>query len=197
MKHRKSVWTAATLAASMVLVACSKIEEAPQAAPVAPAAEEQPATPPPAAPSNVDETAVTLDARVELPAGWSQQIISAGECMTPVDHINGVAATSTPYAAGADVKIVGWNVTSSKTEATPALIYGVLKPYDQAQSGVLLAGNRTERADVAGDNKQFMMAGYELSGKLPTSPGRYRFYVWTGTPDAITECDSKIVVAVQ
>lgn len=199
MKYQKTALQFALLAVAVGLSACSKVEESPQPATEAAESgtEAQAAASPTTVASNVDETPITLNAGVELPAGWTQQSISVGECMTPVDQINGAAATSTPYAAGTDVAIVGWNVTSSKSVATPELIYGVLKPYDQAQQGALLSGKRTERPDVAGDNKQFTMAGYEVNGKLPAAPGRYRFYIWTGTPDAITECDSKIVVVVQ
>ncbi|WJI16259.1 hypothetical protein MWN52_02835 [Pseudoxanthomonas winnipegensis] len=184
-------------AAAMLAASCSKIEERPAegADAAKPAATATPAAP--SAPSNIDETPVLLDARVEIPSGWSKDAIKAGECMTPVDQINGAPVASAAYTAGQDVKIVGWNIISDKSNATPELVYGVLKPYDQSGQGMLLPGKRTERPDVANGNAAYKMAGYELSGKLPAAPGRYRLYVWTGTPAAITECDSKIVVVVQ
>jgi len=92
--------------------------------------------------------------------------------------------------------VVGWNVIASKTDATPAMIYGVFKPYDQARSGALLTGKRVPRPDVAGDNKLYAMAGYELQGHFPADPGKYRFYIWTGSSSNVVECDSKIVINV-
>jgi hypothetical protein len=159
------------------------------------------AAPPPApapAPSALDESGpVALDARVDMPAGVEETSIAAGECMTPVDYINGAPAIPGPYPAGKSVKVVGWNVTSSTTDSTPETIYGVFKPYDQAKSGALLSGGRTPRPDVAGENAQYAMAGFELEGVFPTAPGRYRFYIWTGSAGGMVECDSKIVINVQ
>lgn len=144
----------------------------------------------------VDETPVALDGRIQLPDGWSLEGISPGECMTPVDQVNGAPVSGAGYARGSAATIVGWNVTSSKSDATPTNIFGVLKPYDQNQDGVLLTGKRVPRPDVAGDNSAYQMAGYELVGKFPEASGKYRFYVWTGVPGSAIECDSKIVIHI-
>jgi len=186
----------AFLVTAALLPACSKVETPPAASVSEPAEMGSTTSPPPAA-SAVEEGPVTLDARVNLPAGWTREAIIPSECMTPIDRINDGPAGSPPYSAGQAVSVVGWNVTSSSIDATPETIYGVFKPYNQSQDGALLAGKRVERPDVAGENALYLKAGYELAGNLPISPGRYRFYVWTGSPDAIVECDSKMVLTVQ
>lgn len=192
MKYEKFCLKASTVLTVTLIAACTQHEQSPAqtdgaASPVAQAP----------SPAMVDETTVTLDAKVEIPSGWKKEAIAPGECMTPIDTINGVPATANPYPAGQLVKFVGWNVTSSKTDATPTTVYGVLKPYDQNLSGVIFAGKRLPRPDVAGENKQYAMAGYEVAGNLPSAPGKYRFYVWTGTADSVVECDSKIVINVK
>lgn len=193
--------SSALLTSIVVLSACSKVESPPtlndveaEADGVASTAVTEPSG---AEPAVVEETAVTLDARVELPDGWTSEAISPGECMTPIDLMNDGPVSAAPYPAGQAASVVGWNITSSKTDATPEVVYGVFKPYDQSQLGSLLSGNRVERPDVAGGNALYRMAGYELSGQFPTAPGRYRFYLWTGTPNAVVECDSKIVVTIE
>ncbi len=150
------------------------------------------------APSAIDESGpVVLDANIDMPIGFETAVLETGECMTPVDYFNEKAVVPGPYPIAGDVAASGWNITSSKDDPVPAAIFGVFKPYDKSTNGALLSGERTERADVAGENKQFTMAGFRLAGKFPSTPGKYRFYVWTGTKDRLTECDSKIVVQVQ
>ena len=162
-----------------------------------PAAEDAAATPAPA-PSAIDESGpVTLDANVDMPLGFETAVVETGECMTPVDYFNEKPVVPGPYALGSDVTASGWNITSSKDDPVPAAIFGVFKPYDKTLKGALLSGERTERADVAGENKQFTMAGFRLAGKFPSMSGKYRFSVWTGTKDRLIECDSRIVVQVQ
>lgn len=176
---------------------CSKYEPAePSAEAQQPAAADPAPAAPGAPPPYIDETVMTLEPGVELPAGWQQENITSGDCITPVDQIDGAAISTAGYTAGSPATFVGWNVTSSKTDATPALIHGVLKPYEAGKHGALLSGKRVPRPDVAGDNRLYDNAGYELSGNMPAEPGRYRFYVWTGTPEAIVECDSKVVVTI-
>lgn len=198
MKRKTYILGSGMFAMTLFVASCSKLES-PPAEPPTSADAAAPVTAPAGATAaaEVDETRVVLEASVELPTGWKKEAITVGECMTPIDQINGAPATSAPYDAGSDVTFVGWNVVGAKPDATPALIYGVLKPYDQTQRGALLVGKRTPRPDVAGDNLQYANAGYEMSGKMPVEPGRYRFYVWTGTSEAISECDSKIVVTVK
>lgn len=187
---------AAVFALCFAASACSNYEGQGE-----PAVEPTPKAPPATSasgPSPLDETGpVTLEARVEMPAGLDVANITSGECMNPVDYINGAPATSGPYPAGGPAKVVGWNVISWPENPTPEVIYGVFKPYDRSQNGALLNGVRTARPDVAGDNKQYAMAGFELEGNFPAAEGRYRFYVWTGTADRMVECDSKIVINVR
>lgn len=148
--------------------------------------------------SPIDESGpVDLDARVELPADIDATKIVIGECMTPVDYINQSPATPGPYGAGSAATVVGWNIIASETDATPTMMYGVFKPYDQSQSGALLTGARVPRPDVAGDNELYAMAGFELQGNFPSTAGRYRLYIWTGSAGNVVECDSKIVISVQ
>lgn len=162
-----------------------------------PAAETPPAEAAPT-PSAIDESGpVDLDANVDMPAGFESAGVETGECMTPVDYFNDAPVVPGPYAAAADVTVAGWNITSSKADPVPAAVFGVFKPYDGSMKGALLAGERTERADVAGENKQYAMAGFRLVGKFPATPGKYRFYLWTGSKDGLTECDSKIVVQIK
>lgn len=153
------------------------------------------ATPPPSA---IDESGpVDLGMNVDRPSGFETADVETGECMTPVDYFNDKSVVPGPYAVGSDVVVTGWNITSSKDDPVPTAIFGVFKPYEKSMKGALLSGERTERADVAGENKQFTMAGFRLAGKFPSTSGKYRFYVWTGTKDRLTECDSKIVVQIQ
>jgi hypothetical protein len=140
---------------------------------------------------------VSLEANVELPAEYASVDPVPGECMAPVDYFNKQSVVPGPYTAGGDVIATGWNITSSKEDPVPPSIFGVFKPYDSAHKGSLLIGERTEREDVAAGNKQFVMAGFYLEGKFPATPGKYRFYVWTGNQQNMTECDSQIVIQVQ
>ncbi|MCC7249521.1 MAG: hypothetical protein IT473_12945 [Lysobacter sp.] len=162
-----------------------------------PTADAAPTTPAPA-PSAIDESGpVMLDANVDMPTGFDTAIIEIGECMTPVDYFNDKPVVPRPYPADGDVVASGWNITSSKDDPVPAAIFGLFKPYDKSMKGTLLSGDRTERADVAGENKQFTMSGFRLVGKFPSAAGKYRFYILTGTKDRLIECDSKVVVQVQ
>ena len=148
--------------------------------------------------SAIDEGGpVSLQANVSMPAGFEASKVEAGECMTPVDSFNNAAVTSGIYAAGGELSIVGWNVTSSKDVPVPTAIFGVFKPYDPNQKGELLTGAREARADLASQDKRYEMAGYRLNGKFPATPGKYRLYVWTGDSQALTECDSRVVIQVQ
>ncbi|WP_147455514.1 hypothetical protein [Solilutibacter pythonis] len=177
---------------ALSMVSCSQYESPPQASDKYQEEELDKLN----APAVIEQAPAKLDARVELPDGWDYSRISPGECITHIDQINGVPAKSMPYARSSDITIVGWNVTSSKSDATPEVIYGVFKPYDQSSSGALLKAERKPRPDVAGDNRLYANAGYEALGKFPADPGRYRYYIWTGTPDAIVECDSKVIIVV-
>ena len=175
--------------------------------PAAPAAQVEPAEPPAqsateevaaAPPSAIDENGpVDLDANVDMPAGFETATVETGECMAPVDYFNEKPVVPGPYAAGGDVVATGWNITSSKDDPVPAAIIGVFKPYDGTMKGALLTGERTLREDVAGDNKEFAMAGFRLAGKFPATAGKYRFYIRTGSKDSLTECDSKLVIEIK
>lgn len=194
MKFTSTIASTSLLISIGMLAACSKYE---------PPAEE-PSAQEPSAPvgksstSPIDESGpVSLDPKVAIPGGLAADAIKVSECMTPVDYFNGVAPTTAPYAAGSPVVAIGWNVTDSKTDATPDGIYGVFKPYDKTADGSLLNGKRVPRPDVSAGNDLYENAGYELSGSFPSKPGKYRFYVWTGTASALAECDSKIVINVQ
>lgn len=179
--------------------------ETPQPAPAAqtePAAVEQTGaeTPPadPPAESAIDKGGpVDLDANVDAPAGFETAGVETGDCMTPVDMFNDAPVVPGPYPAGGDLAVAGWNITASKDAPVPGDIFGVFKPYDGAQKGALLTGERVARPDLAKQNAAYEMAGFRLVGKFPASPGKYRFYIWTGTKDALTECDSNIVVQIQ
>jgi hypothetical protein len=199
MKIHALILTALCLSA----MGCGDQSQSPAPAPVSetaaqpapPATEAAAATPPPSA---IDENGpVDLGMNVDMPSGFETAGIETGECMAPVDYFNEKPVVPGPYAVGSDVTVTGWNITSSKDNPVPAAIFGVFKPYDKSMKGVLLSGERTERADVAGENKQFTMAGFRLAGKFPSTAGKYRFYVLTGTKDRLTECDSKIVVQIQ
>lgn len=192
MRTANTVSAMAVVASLLTVGGCTKYESQ------TPSEHDAATTPVPAGPpAYIDETAVTLEPGIDLPVGLKAETIAPGECMTPIDQINGAPVTASGYAAAVPAVFDGWNVTSSRTDATPALIYGVLKPYDKGQRGSLLSGERLPRPDVAGDNQLYANAGYKLSGTLPSQPGRYRFYVWTGTPEAIVECDSRVVVTIR
>lgn len=193
----KTIPAAATLAL-LLSTGCTKYESQ---TPAEQAQAKQDAAPPAAVPAGppayIDETAVTLESGIDMPPGLKAESIVPGECMTPIDQINGAPVTASGYDPGVPAVFDGWNITSSKTDATPALVYGVLKPYESGRRGSLLSGERLPRPDVAGENQLYANAGYKLSGNLPSQPGRYRFYVWTGTPEAMVECDSKAVVTIR
>lgn len=151
----------------------------------------------PAAASALDESGpVDLVANVDMPKGFETIKPESAECMTPVDYFNGEVVGSGSYKVGDALIAEGWNITSVTGDPTPSTVFGVFKPYDSTQKGVVLNGTRESRADVAAGNAAFLKAGFRLEGVFPAAPGKYRFYLWTGDSTRLIECDSRIVIQV-
>lgn len=152
----------------------------------------------PAGASALDESGpVDLVANVDMPKGFETIKPEPAECMTPVDYFNGEVVESGSYKVGDALIAEGWNITSVIGDPTPNTVFGVFKPYDSTQKGVVLNGARENRADVAAGNAAFLKAGFRLEGVFPAAPGKYRFYLWTGDSTRLIECDSRIVIQVQ
>lgn len=180
----------------VLLAACSEKEQAPVGGADVTPPHEAVATGP--APTLTPSGPPPTKSGTPLPAPFENTQIKPGECMAFVDTVNQNPSAELPVmAVKSALKVVGWNIVAEKQGVTPSSIFAVLEPYDSAQSGAVLAATRTQRPDVAGDNKAYMMAGYEASGEAPASAGRYRVFLVTGTREELFECDTKVDIDFQ
>lgn len=182
------------LAAASALLACSETNNGSQdssAGREVPVPEQMVANQPEApAPS----TAVA----VSLPVEFAKAEIKKGECMSPVDFVNGVPPASlAAQTAGAELTLLGWNLVSKDQGTVPPAIFAVLKSGDASAASAILSGKRTERPDVAKGNPEYLMTGFELKGAAPTAAGRYRVFIRTGTQAVLYDCDTQVDIEVR
>jgi hypothetical protein len=150
--------------------------------------------PPPLA-ATADTSDRPFPAKRRLEPLFSPASLEIADCMSPVDTIDGHPPVTVPYSSRERVKIMGWNLVGGAVP-TPTRIHGAFAPYAGKDPVAVLDGIRLPRSDVAAGNRRFLMAGYELDGRMPDAPGYYRFFIVTGTADVLQVCDTKIVLTV-
>lgn len=147
-------------------------------------------------PVDANNHAATLG---ERPAALRDAKVSRGGVLCPIEKLNGEGVRQLPaLRAGSVVTLSGWATVADAANPTPPLVHLVLRPRGSSGSAdAFLPGQREARTDLAATNPRIRNAGFVVTARLPSVPGRYDVLLWTGSEDAQVECDTHARLELQ
>lgn len=129
----------------------------------------------------------------QRPEVIASAVLQPKGAICPIERVNGELVRSIPVLkAGQIATVAGWITIADEKNPTPALIHLVLRPSgSKGDADAFIAGKRETRRDPSSTDKRMLNSGYIATGRLPTIPGTYEVFVWTGDGDVQVACNTQ------